>query len=532
MTTLTLPLTLTFLSDWHAGSGYGRPGDVDRLVRRDEDGLPYVPASTLWGLWRDAAESLCQGLEVSKGLHLEPWLDFLFGSQPAIDKQAQRVPVPAGLRLGPARLDPQLRRVLRAHPLLAQSTTSVLPAVSMDPATGAAAENKLFFTEYALPEASLQAEATLTVESASSDFARDLLAAAAEGIQALGADRRRGRGRCRVRLANPQVPDATDHFFSRWVAGGPPPAAPQAPVVSDPLGPASTNSAAAVDDGVWSAWSMALDLREPLIVHARTLGNVVQTLDHVPGSLLLPLVARRLAGQGVDVFGALSKGELRVCHAFPSSGGVRLVVAPLTLFQEKNGPRLRLGRNGSDAIQWKQVRARYLDPTSQRGSVALHAIVPVLETHNVIQDDVQRPTSEVGGVFTYQAIPAGTRLQARLQARQGGVAERVLRSLFHEHKVEQTRMGRAHHSDYGAVSWQVTSSALPSAGQGGRVLRLWLVSPLLLRGATLRPSTDPRWLARLLALRLGTSVTFRPEESAVRTVMAFPLLSRIRAYRE
>ena len=47
-------LRLEFLSDWHVGSGTGRPGNVDRLVTRDASGLPYVPAKTLTGIWRDA----------------------------------------------------------------------------------------------------------------------------------------------------------------------------------------------------------------------------------------------------------------------------------------------------------------------------------------------------------------------------------------------------------------------------------------------------------------------------------------------
>ena len=39
-------------SDWHVGSGTGRPGSIDRLIIRDADGLPFVPAKTLRGIWR------------------------------------------------------------------------------------------------------------------------------------------------------------------------------------------------------------------------------------------------------------------------------------------------------------------------------------------------------------------------------------------------------------------------------------------------------------------------------------------------
>ena len=49
-------IRLTFTSDWHVGSGAGRPGLIDRLVTRDEDDCPFVPAKTLTGIWRDACE--------------------------------------------------------------------------------------------------------------------------------------------------------------------------------------------------------------------------------------------------------------------------------------------------------------------------------------------------------------------------------------------------------------------------------------------------------------------------------------------
>ena len=54
---------LEMTSDWHVGSGAGRPGSQTRLVARDADELPYVPAKTLTGLWRDALERLAFGLD-------------------------------------------------------------------------------------------------------------------------------------------------------------------------------------------------------------------------------------------------------------------------------------------------------------------------------------------------------------------------------------------------------------------------------------------------------------------------------------
>ena len=44
---LTIKIKLT--SDWHIGSGAGIPGDIDSLVQKDQDGLPYIPAKLLQG---------------------------------------------------------------------------------------------------------------------------------------------------------------------------------------------------------------------------------------------------------------------------------------------------------------------------------------------------------------------------------------------------------------------------------------------------------------------------------------------------
>ncbi len=50
--------TITFHSDWHCGSGLAAGADVDALVIKDKDHLPYVPGKTLKGLIRQAVEDL------------------------------------------------------------------------------------------------------------------------------------------------------------------------------------------------------------------------------------------------------------------------------------------------------------------------------------------------------------------------------------------------------------------------------------------------------------------------------------------
>ena len=57
---MTIDYRINFFSFWHCGSGLAAGADVDELVIKDEDGLPYVPGRTMKGLLRDAATVLCR----------------------------------------------------------------------------------------------------------------------------------------------------------------------------------------------------------------------------------------------------------------------------------------------------------------------------------------------------------------------------------------------------------------------------------------------------------------------------------------
>ena len=54
----TIKYEIEFFSNWHCGSGLAAGADVDSLVIKDKNGLPYIPGRTLKGLLRDAATIL------------------------------------------------------------------------------------------------------------------------------------------------------------------------------------------------------------------------------------------------------------------------------------------------------------------------------------------------------------------------------------------------------------------------------------------------------------------------------------------
>lgn len=53
-------------SPWHCGSGLSAGADVDALVVKDKNGLPFVPGKTIKGLLREAVENYCEFLQLNK----------------------------------------------------------------------------------------------------------------------------------------------------------------------------------------------------------------------------------------------------------------------------------------------------------------------------------------------------------------------------------------------------------------------------------------------------------------------------------
>ena len=55
---MNITYTLKFYSEWHCGSGLAAGADLDALVIKDKNKLPYVPGKTIKGLVREAVESI------------------------------------------------------------------------------------------------------------------------------------------------------------------------------------------------------------------------------------------------------------------------------------------------------------------------------------------------------------------------------------------------------------------------------------------------------------------------------------------
>jgi len=341
--TLRLKVTLEIDSDFHLGTGAGRGRTVDATVLRDGNGAPYVPASSLKGLTRWHAEGIA-------------------GSIPTLMAKA---PGPAGEELTPLEelfgKEGGTRGRVDFGDARASGSDGFAPVVhghsTRDRRTGRSSDKRLYFAE---DSAAVALEAVLTSQPGAelSRLAVLLLILALRRVEAVGGQRRRGKGRTRVTV---QVEEGPAGFKGRTLpdadpanrrtfedlyreltepaneaASGPgacetldgnsrdrgsarsddalgagipsPPFASatetgQAPSESDAApsaedaaatGALAMGNAAVVD---WKALIVVALARLPLVLgHDQGVDNIISTLDYIPGSTVRGAIATLFLG--------------------------------------------------------------------------------------------------------------------------------------------------------------------------------------------------------------------------------------------
>lgn len=500
-------IRLTMLSDWHVGTGAGRPGSIDRLVARDDDGLPYVPAKSLTGVWRDACERVAAGLDGRSTGGWVAWVDRIFGDQPSQPAAATvRRPRPAALSVRAARMPESLASHLRpagapdeARHVLREALTFVKPGVKIDGRTGRAQDRHLRFIEMGRVGAVLASHATLDVPKACREAAMSLLVAGGLLVERVGGKRRRGAGRCRLELGGTGVPEPDAAIA--WLATHEPPPVPDDETHAS-RAPADADGG---PDGDWVALPYELQLDTPAVVAARTVGNVVETFDHVPGTLLLPHVTRAFDALGIDARSTIARGDLRVSPATLLLSGQPGLPVPLAMHRRKAAdPDETEVVNGlaaeqrAEAVPLRAVRRGYVAARSPADAFC-GEVRTIARTHNVVDDEPQRPTARVGGVYTYEAI-APTVLGGRILLRSTLWKRVAAAPRWREALSGQCRVGRSKKDDYGAARFAIVGEPASPArpASGGPRLLVWVLSDVLVRDSRLRPDPSVGALCRAL----------------------------------
>ncbi len=538
---MTGTLTITMRSDWHIGSGTGRPGSIDRLVQRDAHNLPYIPAKSLTGIWRDGCELVAQGLDGGQAGTWQQWVNWLFGEQQPSQNETrtlETVPRIAMLAVRSAHFPKVLQDAFRGKVLLQTMTTFVKPGVKINPHTGSALADCLRFEEMARGGIQLTAHYSLRLEGLAPEqqkIARALLVAGASMVDRLGAKRRRGAGRCQIQVT--ALGNLGEAIAVLKKTKGTAPAIPVLPTNPPPDGTLALN--AQTESGWWCIELEAIT-QSPIIVHKRTVGNHQETQDYIPGTYFLPMMLKLLSQQfNMDLGNALIHGDVVITHANPVVAGIRGQAAPFAIFEPKAKTEIaKIYQRIGEAIaattgaekQLKGMRRGYVHLESNAEQKMLHRvnIDPEIAAHNTIVDAKQRPDAEVGGIYTYEAIPAGQTFRLEVRIRDYLVPKNAVnpfaRWLQNETSVQ---IGRTKKDDYGHVKLKQVASGkivdVPSSQSP--TLTVWLLSDLLLRDERLRPTTDPQILADQLGTALGGQlVLLEPAENGL------PLIKNLAAF--
>ncbi len=171
--------TIEFYSQWHCGSGLSAGADVDALVVKDKDYMPYVPGKTIKGLVREAVENLLQFTETTEAK--AKLIVKAFGEEGKTTGCAH---------FGNAKLDEKERNAIvsaNAAQFLYNKVTTT--AISDE---GTAQEHSLRSIETVVP-CTLYGEITGVPEELTDDIVRCLGL-----IKRLGHKRTRGLGRCDI----------------------------------------------------------------------------------------------------------------------------------------------------------------------------------------------------------------------------------------------------------------------------------------------------------------------------------------------
>jgi CRISPR-associated protein Csx10 len=508
-------LRIEFESDWHVGEGIGRPGDIDRIVRRNpEDGLPFIPAKTIVGIWRDSCETVARGLDdKDESGYWSSLVKLIFGH---VSKNAREIrqnvkgPLAAHLSVTPALYDKALRLDLSSPPsdqrdasrqvALRNALTFVKSGVSLDE-WGVSREDHLRMEEMAITGSTLMCQFELDIQDGSTrDAALALLWAGSLVVERIGGKRRRGAGRCKWVWNIPQERQA--QFLKTLEEQN------HSLPLEELTDHQNRSTSLPSPSDRWHRYCLEIRLKTPVIIADGVRGNIVYSRDYIPGTMILASMNDRLPKLIPGWSQSIANGTTQIRNAYLAHQNTRMIPAPLALYREKlegsgkpNCWNFLLGEP-EDNTQRKQIRGGYVS-LELFEQVLIDRPETIITTHATIDDNSQRPTSDVGGVYSYEALKAG----------QTFISEIWTRTPFCDESFKETvkgeyRLGISRKDDYGLVEINVSnppelSPSSPDPSANGNYLVLWLASPLLLRNASLQPTVDIKDLKRALEERLG-----------------------------
>lgn len=496
-------IRLMMLSDWHVGTGTGIPGSIDALIARDIEGFPCVPAKTIVGMWRDALETLTLGLDGGTANTWSKWVEVIFGIQPnQIDKgeltqrlsQNERTYSHSILSLQPARISESLLQTIKSKndSRLLQALTFIKPEIKIDEVSGTSETDMLRFAEMGRIGTVLEACCELNLElladvtPAHKETISALLVASARLVERIGGKRRRGSGKCNLTI------NESENALGKVVDFLKTATASKAPGIKEER--CNHEFALASVESDWEKLGFTLTLKTPISIVTATLGNVSETLDFIPGTYLLPHITK-----GKNLFKYVANGDLQVSPATIQIGGKRGLPVPKVLSAHKVGGGFDRGKTVYNKLkdktdestpQLKSYRDGYVNDLDEEKQLPLYKTTPkTLLMHSTVEDDVQRPTENVGGVYSRQAIAATVSMAGKMQPTvlRGEIRFKKSLQLSFSDAGQDVRLGTSKKDDYGLAALKIESAEnANSSPTTGKELVVYLESDVLLRNSSLR----------------------------------------------
>lgn len=182
---------IQFYSDWHCGSGLAAGADVDALVVKDKNNLPFIPGKTIKGLLREAIEDIYSFSKVSN----ERIQTFIQTFGYSTNKEQST----GCAFFTNAEIESDIANTIIAsytHKYLYRAITST--AIDSE---GVAKDNSLRRMEVVVP-CTLQGRIINIPDNMEEDIKMGL-----KYIKRLGQNRNRGLGRCKIELCTNQKGD-------------------------------------------------------------------------------------------------------------------------------------------------------------------------------------------------------------------------------------------------------------------------------------------------------------------------------------
>ena len=460
-----LKLEITMLSDWHIGTGSSGEGNIDRRIARDEDGFPFIPAKSLTGILRDSCEEVLSYLGLDADPEMDNWATYIFG----------RANVSSNFRIRAAKMDKASRDYLLSfdvaeRSVLSKALATVKPGVAIDPISGRAKDDNLSFLEVARPMV-----LTANVELLdSTPEVLSLLVSACQLVEYIGAKRRRGLGRCSIRLYIADgvylMQDTQLAEHQRVLAQLPP---------AKPTVTKSESISRDVEDSAVEQTTLTFTALSPLLFPKEKMGNVVTSHDYIPGSAILPVVHEAISRAGFDSQALIRAGLVKVSRGLPVFQDKTSLPTPFVISVVKSDQSSFVNNSlgQREDVVTKQVRTGWVSKGAG-DTLLLHRVPFVSNTHNSVSDALQRPSEDVGGVFTYEGIAPGQVFCASVV-----MPTSIADVLFHDDPNRRIGIGTSRKDDYGDVQldWDRRPLAEESpVSLSGNSLQIWCVADIVL----------------------------------------------------